>query len=72
MSFALQCFYVLIFLKGNQASEYKVGNRSWKNGHVRILCENIKTWKNYKETWLKIMFFSFTDLMKASGKRCPL
>ena len=49
MSFALQCFYVLIFLKGNQASEYKVGNRSWKNGHVRILCENIKTWKNYKE-----------------------
>lgn len=59
-------FMCLFFFKGNQASEYKVGNRSWKNGHVCILCEDIKNLEKLQrnmaekcfsllQTWWKLL-----------------
>ena len=54
---------LMFYFKGNQASQSKVGNRSRKNGHVRML--HVKIFKLKKKIQGNLarteMFVSFAD-----------
>lgn len=47
----------MFYFKGNQASKYKVGNWSRKNGHVRMLYVRILKLKKIQRNWLENVLF---------------
>ena len=52
----------MFYFKGDQASKFKVGNRSWKNGHVRMLYVKIlKLKKIQRKLAGKCLFFCRLD-----------
>ena len=52
----------MFYFKGNQASKYKVGNRSRKNGHVCMLyVKLLKLKKNTKKVGYKMSFICRLD-----------